>query len=322
MQNAQQPYHLPVMLAESLEGLCIKPDGVYADVTFGGGGHARAILAKLRGGKLFAFDQDAQARQNAEQLQQDIENTQSAENQDNAGNSFAFIETNFRYLKKYLRLRGCSQLDGILADLGVSSYHLDAAERGFSIRTEAKLDMRMDTAASLSAFDVVNDYDFSRLRAVFSAYGELRRTSVLAKAVLAARALAPIRTTQALRKAVEHFAPPGKENKFLAQVFQAIRIEVNDELGALRCLLEDAPKLLKPGGRLVVLSYHSLEDRLVKHFMKTGNFEGVPQKDFYGNLLRPLKPLKSKVTKASEAEVAQNNRARSARLRVAERTDF
>ncbi len=307
METPQIPYHVPVMLQEALEGLNISSEGTYVDVTFGGGGHSRAIMDRLEGGKLIAFDQDADAKANAEEI---------------ACEKLVFVEANFRYLKKYLRLNGFREVDGILADLGVSSHHFDQAERGFSIRLEGSLDMRMDANAEPSAFHVINEYEEEAISNILWYYGEVKKARTVAKAIVNARSVQPIETTTQLKNILENFAPRGKENKFYAQVFQAIRIEVNDELEALKSMLNEAVEVLKPGGRLVIMSYHSLEDRLVKHFVKAGNYTGEQTKDMYGNLLRPFKPIVNKAIQASEEEIANNNRARSARLRIAERTDF
>ena len=296
--------HIPVMLQESLEGLAIKPTGTYVDLTFGGGGHARAILEQLSGGKLLAFDQDEAAAQVAQQL---------------SDPQFTFIQANARFMQQFLAFHGVQHVDGILADLGVSSYQIDTAERGFSTRWEGVLDMRMDQTSSLMAQGIVNTYTAAQLQEVFQNYGEVRNARTVAQAIVAARTTEPITTTQALRAILQRWAPRGREAKYYAQVFQALRIEVNDELGALKALLQQSAALLKPGGRLVVLSYHSLEDRLVKHFLKTGNFEGVLQKDVYGNVLRPFKPVHSKPITPTEEEVQTNNRARSAKLRVGEK---
>ncbi len=297
-------YHVPVMLEESIEGLDIKPEGVYVDVTFGGGGHSAEILRQLKDGKLIAFDQDPDARQNAEQL---------------GDARLQLIETNFRYLKKYLKLYGHAQVDGILADLGISSHQIDEGNRGFSIRFDAPLDMRMDKAGDKTAREVVNEFGVEALTKMFREYGEVRNAWSLANGIVSARSQAAIETTGELVRVLERFAPRGKEYKYEAQVFQAIRIEVNNEMDALKDLLKDAAEILRPEGRLVVISYHSLEDRLVKHFMKHGNFEGTPEKDFYGNPIRPLRPIKSKPTMASQEEIKRNNRARSAKLRVAQK---
>lgn len=299
--NQQMDTHIPVMLRESLEALAIKPDGTYVDLTFGAGGHSRAILEQLSGGKLLAFDQDEAAAQVAQQL---------------SDPQFTFIQANARFMKQFLAFHEVQQVDGILADLGVSSYQIDTAERGFSTRWEGALDMRMDQASSLTAQEIVNTYTAARLQEIFQNYGEVRNARTVAQAIVAARTTEPIATTQALRTILQRWAPRGKESRYYAQVFQALRIEVNDEMGALREILEHSVDLLKPGGRLVVLSYHSLEDRPVKHFLKTGNFEGIPKKDVYGNVIRPFKPIYSKPITPTEEEIQTNNRARSAKLRA------
>lgn len=296
--------HTPVMLNESLEGLAINPTGTYVDLTFGAGGHASAILEQLSGGRLLAFDQDEAAAKVAQQW---------------SNPQFTFIQANARFMKQFLAFHGVQQVDGILADLGVSSYQIDTAERGFSTRWEGELDMRMNQKNSLTAQKIVNTYTAAQLQEVFQNYGEVRNARTVAQAIVAARAAAPIITTQALRTILQRWAPRGREAKYYAQVFQALRIEVNDEMEALRAFVQQSADLLKPGGRLVVLSYHSLEDRPVKHFLKTGNFEGVPEKDIYGNILRILKPLHSKPITPTAEEVQTNKRARSAKLRVGEK---
>ena len=305
ISNTQILMHTPVLLEESLKALAIAPTGIYVDLTFGGGGHAQAILQQLSGGRLLAFDQDEAAAQVAAQL---------------SSKHFTFIRANARFLAQFLAYHGVHQVDGILADLGVSSYQLDTAERGFSTRWDGVLDMRMDQASSLTAREIVNTYTAARLQQLLQNYGEVRNARTLAQAIVAARATQPIDTTQALRTCLQRWAPRGREAKYYAQVFQALRIEVNDELGALRAILQQSVPLLKPGGRLVVLSYHSLEDRLVKHFLRAGNFDGTLHKDVYGNVLRPLKPVHNKPVTPSEAEIRANNRARSAKLRVGEAT--
>lgn len=297
-------YHLPVMLQECLEALKIKPDGIYLDLTFGGGGHSAAILPYLTTGKLIVFDQDPDAKVNAVAL-----NDSKVE----------FIAANFRYFSKYLRLYNIKQVDGILADLGVSSHQIDAPERGFSTRFEARLDMRMDQKGKLTAADILNNYSEAALQQVFSDYAEIRNSRTLAKAIITARSAEPINTSEQLKKIILPLAKRGKENQYMARVYQALRIEVNDELAALREMLAQTAKVLAPGGRLVVMSYHSLEDRLVKYYMKTGNFRGEQEKDFYGNLIRPLKPVVRKPITASIEEIERNNRARSAKLRIAEK---
>ena len=296
-------YHLPVMLNECIEGLNLRPDGTYVDVTYGGGGHSRAIMQQLGAeGRLLAFDQDADALANA------IDDSR-----------FTLIHENFRYLKNYLRLYGVRKVDGILADLGVSSHQFDVAERGFSTRFDGNLDLRMDQRQETTARDIVNNASEKELTQLLRLYGELPNAYQMAKAIVAARAENAIETTFDLREAVGRHLPRGMENKYLAMLFQALRIEVNGELDALQTMLQQAVEVLNPGGRLVVMSYHSLEDRLVKNFFKTGNFEGVLEKDFYGNPIVPLKVVTRKAVTASEEELQRNNRARSAKLRVAER---
>ena len=295
-------YHDPVLLQASVDGLNIKEDGVYVDVTFGGGGHSREILKKLgEKGKLFAFDQDEDASANA------IEDDR-----------FQLINQNFRYLKQYLKFYGIRKVDGILADFGVSSHQFDEAERGFSIRFDAELDMRMDRKSQLSAFEVVNSYTQEDLAAVLHQYGELRNARAMARAILDARGESPIKTTDQLKKVLGRFLPKMKENKILAQIYQAIRIEVNQEIEVLKEFLLQVPDLLETGGRLSLISYHSLEDRLVKRFIRSGKFEGEPEKDFYGNINVPFKKIGGLIVPSAE-EIARNNRARSAKLRIAER---
>ena len=295
-------YHVPVLLKESLEGLTINPAGTYVDTTFGGGGHSRAILAALGSrGRLLAFDQDPQAQQNA------IDDER-----------FTLIPQNFRHIKRFLRFYGVKQVDGVLADFGVSSYQFDTAERGFSTRLEGALDMRMNPEAPLSAYEVVNTYEEEALSTLFFRYGELSQSRQIARTIVQQRNTRPIATTGELKQVVQRFLPKGKENKVLAQLYQAIRIEVNGELAALEELLLQLPEIVRPGGRIALISYHSLEDRLVKRFIRDGQFSGEPQKDFYGNLLTPFQKV-GKAIVATQEEIAQNNRARSAVLRVAER---
>ncbi len=295
-------YHVPVLLKESLEGLTINPAGTYVDTTFGGGGHSRAILAALGSrGRLLAFDQDPQAQQNA------IDDER-----------FTLIPQNFRHIKRFLRFYGVKQVDGVLADFGVSSYQFDTAERGFSTRLEGALDMRMNPEAPLSAYEVVNTYEEEALSTLFFRYGELSQSRQIARTIVQQRSERPIATTGELKQVVQRFLPKGKENKVLAQLYQAIRIEVNGELAALEELLLQLPEIVRPGGRIALISYHSLEDRLVKRFIRDGQFSGEPQKDFYGNLLTPFQKV-GKAIVATQEEIAQNNRARSAVLRVAER---
>lgn len=295
--------HTPVMLQESLEALAMDPKGTYVDLTFGEGGHAKAMLNQLEGGRVFAFDQDHAAAQVAGKLQSKY---------------FTFIKANARFMQQFLAFHGVRKVDGILADLGVSSYQIDTAERGFSTRWKGVLDMRMDQASRLTAQEIVNNYAAAQLQQLLQNYGEVRNAFTLAQAIVTTRASKPIHTTEDLRMLLQRLVPRGREFKYYAQVFQALRIKVNDELGALKEILQQSVHLLRPGGRLVVLSYHSLEDRLVKHFLNTGNFEGELRKDVYGNVLRPFKPIYRKPIKASNKEIQANNRARSARLRAGE----
>jgi 16S rRNA (cytosine1402-N4)-methyltransferase len=295
-------YHDPVLLNECLDGLNLNPKGVYVDVTFGGGGHSRAMVSKLEEGHLYAFDQDDDA------LKNEIDDDR-----------FTLINANFRYLKSSLRMYGVKEIDGLLADLGVSSHQFDVADRGFSIRFEADLDMRMDQNSDLNAYKVVNDYEQDELRNILKLYGELKRPGTIARVICEAKENKPIETVNELKDLLRSFAPKMQENKFFAQVFQAIRIEVNDELNALREMLSQAQEILKPGGRLVVISYHSLEDRLVKNLIQKGNFEGELQQDFYGNKLLSFKKVSRKLILPTEEEIQRNNRARSAKLRVAEK---
>lgn len=294
-------YHQPVMLRECIEALNIKPDGIYVDVTFGGGGHSREILKHLGPqGRLIAFDQDADAQKN---LPKD--------------DRLTFIDQNFRYLKNNCRLQGAISADGILADLGVSSHQFDQPERGFSIRFDADLDMRMDQAGSLTAREVVNNYTEEQLHRIFGIYGEIKNAKSLARTLVTVRLNKTIQTVADLKNAIGSLIPKGKENKYLAQVFQALRIEVNQELEALKEFLEQSVDVLRSDGRLVVMSYHSLEDRLVKNFIAKGKFYGEVEKDFFGNPIKPLESLTRKAVVASDKEVRENNRARSAKLRIA-----
>jgi len=295
-------YHNPVMLQESLEGLDIKPNGVYIDVTFGGGGHSKAILQNLKEGSLYAFDQD-----------------EDAKNQMVAHSNLVFIKANFQYVEKYLKLHQVGPADGLLADLGISSHQIDEPKRGFSTRWEGPLDMRMNPESGQSAADVVNGYTEADLHKIMGMYGELKNARTLALAIVKARSKQKISTTEELKKVITPLAPRGKEFKYQAQVFQALRIEVNQEMDVLASLLEQCTRILKPGGRLVVMSYHSLEDRMVKHFMQAGNLEGNLQKDLYGNIIRPFEPVNRKPMEAKPEEVLANPRARSAKLRIAEK---
>ena len=295
-------YHKSVLLKESVEGLAIRPTGVYVDATFGGGGHAAAILAELTTGKLFAFDQDADALANKPDDPR-----------------FTFIHQNFRYMRNFLRLYNAIPVDGILADLGVSSYQIDEATRGFSTRFDGVLDMRMDRRQPLTAREIVNTYPEEKLKHLFRAYGELPFAGKLARAICTGRSEKALETTAELLDLIRPFAGKGRENKLSAQLFQALRIEVNHELEVLQEFLIQCIDLLKPGGRLVVISYHSLEDTLVKHFMRSGNPGDMVEKDFYGNVMAPLKPVSRKAIVAGEAEKSVNPRARSARMRIAEK---
>ena len=298
----EMEYHNPVLLKETVDGLNIKPDGVYVDVTFGGGGHSREIMSRLgEGGRLIAFDQDEDALANT------IDDSR-----------FLLINENFRNIKRFLRFHGIKKVDGILADLGVSSHQFDVAERGFSTRFEADLDMRMSQKGELSAYDVVNDYEEQDLRRVFYDYGELKNASGLAAAIVNYRKEGKIKSSETLKQVLSRFLPAHKSNKILAQIYQAIRIEVNQEMDVLKEFLEQSLDVLEVGGRLSVISYHSLEDRLVKRFVKNGLFEGEPEKDFYGNFNVPFKTIEKLIVPSSE-EIAINNRARSAKLRVAEK---
>ncbi|ABG59998.1 16S rRNA (cytosine(1402)-N(4))-methyltransferase RsmH [Cytophaga hutchinsonii] len=296
-------YHVPVLLKESVEGLNINPEGIYVDVTFGGGGHSREILKHLKGGKLYAFDQDADAVDNAKDL---------------IGPNFTLIPANFRYIKKYLRLNGVDKVDGLLGDLGISSHQIDTPERGFSIRYDAPLDMRMDRAIDKTAADIINKYSEHGLHSILGMYGEVRNAKTLAQALVKERINKPINRTSELIEVLSDYAPRGKESKYYAQVFQALRIEVNEELEALKDLLEQSQQVLKSGGRLSIISYHSLEDRLVKNFVQQGKFHGDAEKDLYGNTNKPFKSV-GKAIDPDDEEKERNNRARSARLRIAER---
>ncbi len=295
-------YHNPVLLKESVDGLAIKEDGVYVDVTFGGGGHSKEILKRLGpGGKLFAFDQDEDARANRL-----------------GDERFVLIEENFRFLTQFLKFYGIRKVDGILADFGVSSHQFDQAERGFSTRFDADLDMRMSKRNAISAFDVVNKYDYDDLRNVLFNYGDLRNANAMAKVIVASREQEEIRTTDALKAALKQFLPEHKQHKILAQIYQAIRIEVNQEMEVIKEFLLQVPEILNDKGRLSVISYHSLEDRLVKNFIRAGKFEGEPEKDFYGNIEVPMKKVGGLIVPSRE-EIKLNNRARSAKLRIAEK---
>ena len=303
MQKEEQTYHVPVLLNESIEGMNLQPEGIYVDVTFGGGGHSNEILRQGDESiRLFSFDQDEDAEQNI------VDDKR-----------FTFVRSNFRYLYNFLRYHGVESVDGILADLGVSSHHFDDSERGFSFRFEGKLDMRMNKRAGMTAADVVNTYDEERLADIFYLYGELKNSRKLASSIIKARATKPIVTIGDFLEIVKPMFGREREKKELAKVFQALRIEVNQEMEALKEMLAAATEALKPGGRLVVITYHSLEDRIVKNFMKTGNAAGKSEQDFFGNMQTPFRLVNNKVIVASEEEVTRNPRSRSAKLRIAEK---
>ncbi len=296
-------YHIPVLLHATVDGLDIRPDGVYADMTFGGGGHSREILRRLGAkGRLFSFDQDADAERNV------IDDAR-----------FTFVRSNFRYLRNWMRYHDIEVLDGVIADLGVSSHHFDAEERGFSFRFDSLLDMRMNQRAGLTAAQILNTYEEERLANLFYLYGELKNGRKLAAMIVKRRSTEPFATTEDVINAVKPFFGRDREKKELAKVFQALRIEVNQEMDALREMLLAATELLRPGGRLAVLTYHSLEDRMVKNLIKTGNLEGEVKQDFFGNILSPLRAINNKVITPDEEELAQNPRSRSAKLRIAEK---
>jgi len=298
-------YHTPVMLKECLDGLNIKPDGIYVDVTFGGGGHSRAILEQITTGKLYAFDQDADAKEQAKQIED---------------KNLIFVEANFRSIKQYLRLFGVKKVDGILADLGISSHQIDTPERGFSTRYDADLDMRMNQNAPISAKNIVNEYSIDDLHKILGMYGEIKNAKTAAQTIYTSRLNRKIETINDLKGILQKLAPRGKENKYFAQVFQALRIVVNEEMVVLEDFLKQTPEVLAPDGRLVVMSYHSLEDRLVKNFIRSGKFSGEVEKDLFGNDIKPLESVIRKAIEASPEEVEQNPRARSAKLRIAEPT--
>lgn len=303
MEQQEHSYHVPVLLKESLEGLDIRPEGIYVDVTFGGGGHSREILRRLgTGGHLYGFDQDADAERNIPE-----------------DSRFTFVRSNFRYLCNFMRYyHEAGNVDGLLADLGVSSHHFDDQERGFSFRFDGDLDMRMNARAGKTAADIINTYSEEALADVFYLYGELKVSRKLAAVIAKSRSVKGITTISELLDVVKPFVGKDKEKKFLAQVFQALRIEVNDEMRALKEMLQGTLKVLKPGGRLVVITYHSLEDRLVKNFLKTGNFEGKAEQDFFGNVSSPFRLVNTKVITPADDEVERNPRSRSAKLRMAE----
>jgi 16S rRNA (cytosine1402-N4)-methyltransferase len=298
----EREYHIPVLLNESVDGLNVDKGGDYVDVTFGGGGHSREILSRLRNGCLYAFDQDEDAAANV------IDDPR-----------FVFTRHNFKYLRNFLRYYGVEKVDGILADLGVSSHDFDEADRGFSFRFDADLDMRMNRNSGLSAAEVVNTYPEEQLRMIFQEYGEINNAGRVARQLVSYRQGKSVRTIADFKDALAGCVPKARESKYLAQVFQALRIETNNELEVLREFLEQSAELLKPGGRLVVITYHSLEDRLVKNFMKTGNCEGIQEKDFFGNVVSPFELITRKVIVPDQEEIERNPRARSAKLRIAEK---
>lgn len=298
-----ETYHVPVMLDECISGLDIRPDGIYADLTFGGGGHSSRIIEHLSAeGHLYGFDRDADSEGNA------IDDPR-----------FTFVRSNFCFLANFMRYYGVEALDGIIADLGVSSHHLDTEDRGFSFRFDADLDMRMNTRGGLKASDVLNTYDEERLASVFRNYGEVKYSRRLASAIVKARTAHPFASVNDFLEVLRPFVPPFAEKKELPRLFQALRIEVNDEMGSLSVMLQACAQMLKPGGRLVVMTYHSLEDRLVKNFIKTGNVDGVAEKDFFGRVSSCFRQVNNKVIVPSDEEVARNPRSRSAKLRIAEK---
>ena len=298
-----EDYHVPVLLEQSISGLSINPDGIYVDCTFGGGGHSNEILSKLKKGKLVAFDQDTDA----------IANKPKSKN-------LILVQGNFRFMRNYLRYNNIDKVDGILADLGVSSHHFDTEDRGFSFRFNAGLDMRMNQSAELTAKKVLNEYETEDLKKIFKYYGELKSAGRIAGFIDRYRKQKKIETIDQFKELLEPILPPHAQSKILAKVFQALRIEVNQEMEALKEMLIQTEKVLNPGGRLVVITYHSLEDRLVKNYIKNGMFEGMPEKDLYGNVDVPFKPVNRKIIIPDEKELKRNNRARSAKLRIAERS--
>ena len=303
--SSQKPaYHNPVMLKECVNALNIKEGGTYVDATFGGGGHSLAILEKLKGGRMISFDQDDEASVQAEKIQH---------------RSFTFCQANFQHMKQYLKLHGVTKVNGVLADLGVSSHQIDSDERGFSTRFNGPLDMRMSQVGKLTAAQILNEYPEEKLHKIFGMYGEIRNARTAANRIVSKRKISPLQSTIDLKSALEEVAPRGKENKYFAQVFQALRIEVNAEMKVLEDFLHQCGDVLEKGGRLVVMSYHSLEDRLVKNYINTGKMSGEVEKDFYGNKIKPFEAVNRKPIKASEKEVKENSRARSAKLRIGER---
>ncbi len=302
--DAGHRYHRPVMLSECIEALQINPEGIYVDVTFGGGGHSLKILEHLKGGRLIAFDQDEDAKLQAENI---------------ASRSFTFCQANFRYVRQFLKLNGVTRVNGVLADLGISSHQIDSPERGFSTRLDGPLDMRMNKKSSLTAAQVLNEFSSAQLHKIFGMYGEVKNAKTLAERIVQQRAVKKLETSAELTAALTPLAPRGKEFKYYAQVFQALRIEVNQEMQALEEFLLQCGEIIEEGGRLVVMSYHSLEDRMVKNYIATGKVYGELEKDFYGNPIKPFQAVNRKPIEASDEEVEENNRARSAKLRIGER---
>lgn len=297
-------YHIPVLLSQSIEGLAIDPDGIYVDCTYGGGGHSSEILSNLKNGTLVAFDQDSDA----------IANKIDDDN-------LLLVQGNFRFMRNYLRYHELDSVDGILADLGVSSHHFDAEQRGFSFRFDGELDMRMNQQSELTAKIVINEYEVHQLKSIFRMYGEINNVGRLVSAIDTYRQQNSIDTIEQFKSVIDPITPQKSQSKYLAKVFQALRIEVNQEMEALKELLIQSEKVLKPGGRLVVITYHSLEDRLVKNYIRSGMFEGQPEKDLYGNVSVPFRAVNRKIIVPDEAELERNNRSRSAKLRIAERTE-
>ena len=322
MAKTAETYHVPVLLKESVDGLHIKPNGIYVDVTFGGGGHSREILSRLGAdGHLFSFDQDADAENN---IFEDSGDAKDCSNEQKGkrfvdDSRFTFIRSNFKFLKNWMQFYGIEQIDGLLGDLGVSSHHFDDESRGFSFRFDAPLDMRMNKRAGKTAADIVNEYDEEQLANLFYIYGELKNSRRIASALTNARRQKPIATTSDFISAVEPLFKREREKKDMAKLFQALRIEVNHEMTALKEMLMAATDVMKPGGRLSIITYHSLEDRIVKNIMKTGNIEGKVEQDFFGHIDSPYKLINNKVIVPSEEEQSQNPRSRSAKLRIAER---
>jgi 16S rRNA (cytosine1402-N4)-methyltransferase len=302
MKALMTKYHEAVFAIQAVDGLNVRPGGIYIDVTFGGGTHTSLILSELKGGRLFSFDRDPDVK-----LHLPVDS------------AFTFIPHNFRYLRNYLSFHGIEKIDGILADLGVSSHQIDEGARGFSIREDGPLDMRMDKKSLISAFNIINEYTKDQLVSIFRLYGDLRESNQIAAVIIKNREISPIQSTGDLVNILSHLSPPHHRSKFLSRVFQSIRMEVNQEIDDLKILLEDGTHLLNPGGRFVVISYHSGEDRLVKNYFACGNFDGIVQQDFYGNVVRPLDPMTRKPIVPSLIEQEQNPRSRSAKLRIAEK---